>query len=374
VFESDVVCQPADPPCEAGQACIPASGCVDLPDPPLSTPCEADGGLCTNDQCDGNGGCVFESDVVCPDDVCGIGVCDPDTGNCGLQPITPCCGNDVTEIGEECDGTDDAVCDPFGCLPPGDPEECLCDLLTCGDGLVDPNVGEECDPPQIIGEICDNRVDDDGDGLADCRDPDCPAFCTRDASDPNEPLDLNEPCTNHRECRQTFGRDAECVSQGSCGSRCVFINKCTRIDKDPGLIRFGRTPEHPDLFSIHGRFPVIRAVDPTVESFVVSLSNANGTIFEGRLFPGDMVQKGKVYVFKDKTAKKSDGIRDGLNFVKIKLKVVRGRLTLVFRVRAYGDFSSATDPLMAFRVTLGTEGGFNEAEWNKTSVGWKIFF
>jgi hypothetical protein len=40
--------------------CDPQSGgCVPAPDPPLSTPCEADGNACTVDHCDGNGSCVF---------------------------------------------------------------------------------------------------------------------------------------------------------------------------------------------------------------------------------------------------------------------------------------------------------------------------
>ena len=64
------------------------------------------------------------------------------------------------------------------------------DLVTspddCGDGVINP--GEECDDNNRIGgdgcsatcvsetgggEICDDTVDDDGDGLTDCADPDC---------------------------------------------------------------------------------------------------------------------------------------------------------------------------------------------------------
>ncbi len=58
---SNVVCQAADPPCEGGELCNPGTGtCDPQPDAALSTPCEADGDLCTNDHCDGNGACVFE--------------------------------------------------------------------------------------------------------------------------------------------------------------------------------------------------------------------------------------------------------------------------------------------------------------------------
>ncbi|MCH8880776.1 MAG: hypothetical protein IID34_12960 [Planctomycetes bacterium] len=35
------------------------------------------------------------------------------------------CGNNIVELGEDCDGTDDAAC-PGQCIPPGEPGECTC--------------------------------------------------------------------------------------------------------------------------------------------------------------------------------------------------------------------------------------------------------
>lgn len=43
----------------------------------------------------------------------------------GDQPATPCCGNEVMEQGEECDGTDDSAC-PAQCIPAGQPKQCQC--------------------------------------------------------------------------------------------------------------------------------------------------------------------------------------------------------------------------------------------------------
>jgi hypothetical protein len=62
VFLNNQTCQAPNPPCEGGQLCDPMTGmCVNQPDAPLSTPCDADGSVCTNDHCNGNGQCVFLS-------------------------------------------------------------------------------------------------------------------------------------------------------------------------------------------------------------------------------------------------------------------------------------------------------------------------
>jgi hypothetical protein len=47
------------------QACNQTTGNCDQINDPVSTPCEADQDLCTNDHCDGNGSCVLESTVQC---------------------------------------------------------------------------------------------------------------------------------------------------------------------------------------------------------------------------------------------------------------------------------------------------------------------
>jgi hypothetical protein len=82
VLESTVSCPGPTGDCDGGQVCNPASGlCEEAADPPLGTPCEADADLCTDDRCDGNGSCVFDSDVVCSDqNVCTTDSCIPATG------------------------------------------------------------------------------------------------------------------------------------------------------------------------------------------------------------------------------------------------------------------------------------------------------
>ncbi|MCH8241234.1 MAG: hypothetical protein IH897_01330 [Planctomycetes bacterium] len=117
-------------------ACDPATGLCTVPVPkPLSTTCEADGDSCTADHCDGNGNCVFNA----PNFVCGDGVCEcgEDCSNCPLDCATgcgdgcctglettcncpsdcpgACCGNNIKEPGEECDGTDADACEDGIC-------------------------------------------------------------------------------------------------------------------------------------------------------------------------------------------------------------------------------------------------------------------
>jgi hypothetical protein len=59
VFVSNVTCQAASPPCEGGEVCNPGTGLCDAqPDAPVSTPCEMEGDLCTVDACDGRCVCV----------------------------------------------------------------------------------------------------------------------------------------------------------------------------------------------------------------------------------------------------------------------------------------------------------------------------
>jgi hypothetical protein len=339
---NDAKCSAPDPPCEGGQVCDAAAGCVDLQDAELSTPCDADGDLCTQDHCDGSGQCVFL------------------TG-------TPCCGNGVIDpnAGETCDPPGASIC-PGGAECPAD---CVCH---CGNGVLDP--GEQCDPPELQpAENCGNQIDDDGDGLVDCRDAeDCPAFCKRDRTDPDDAI-TDVPCTNHRTCRLQFGRLADCFSVGTCDSQCQIANRCERIDRDPARICFGTKPGAFDRFRFHGRFVVPEVADPAVEGLTVTLSNENGVIYQGTLLPGDLSlnARGTAYIYKDQTVRESGGKRDGLVLVKVKYRTIRGKPNLVVHLKALGDLSQATIPRMAIQVDLGSFGGYTETEWEVIRNGWR---
>ena len=116
-FVSNVTCQAANPPCEGGEVCNPGTGsCDPQPDADSSTTCEADSNLCTNDHCDGSGSCVLLSNVTCQaaNPPCEAGeVCNPGTGNCDAQPdadtSTTCEADGDLCTNDHCDGSGSCV-------------------------------------------------------------------------------------------------------------------------------------------------------------------------------------------------------------------------------------------------------------------------
>lgn len=139
--------------------CNPASGCVFTP---RTGSCTDDGNQCTNDVCsagvcthpsrpngttcdDGlfctvndtcqGGTCTAGAPRTCADgNACTSDVCDETNDVCVNDPITPCCGNGVTETGEACDDANTVNTD--ACVN--------CQAARCGDGFVQTGV-ETCD-------------------------------------------------------------------------------------------------------------------------------------------------------------------------------------------------------------------------------------
>jgi hypothetical protein len=139
VFDSDVTCPGPVNECDGGQVCNSQTGlCGDLPDPAAGTPCEADGDLCTNDVCDGNGMCIFLKDRVCPGPTgpCDGGTeCNPATGACDQVPdpvlSTPCDVDGNLCTIDHCNGMGQCV---------------LLDEVMCAAADPPCEGGQECDP------------------------------------------------------------------------------------------------------------------------------------------------------------------------------------------------------------------------------------
>ncbi|MCH8147677.1 MAG: SBBP repeat-containing protein [Planctomycetes bacterium] len=128
------------------------------------------GSIDPGEDCDRGLGCT---DCLCDMD---FEPTDPPSLDC-----RPICGNGSVDPGEECDGG-------LGCT------DCLCDATSvptappsldcqpfCGNGVCDPgedscNCPNDCGTPaesEIPGSTCTDGLDNDCDGEADCRDPDC---------------------------------------------------------------------------------------------------------------------------------------------------------------------------------------------------------
>jgi hypothetical protein len=158
-------------PCDGGTTCNPSTGACDPnPDPSPSTPCERDGNLCTIDHCDGNGSCVTFDNVVCQpaNPPCEGGeVCNPVTGTCDPQPDapngTPCdldglfctadtCSNGICSVhaGNPCQA--DACCSEecTECLPAAQPQRAGLLFVASKDGnsvsLFDGVTGDRLSP------------------------------------------------------------------------------------------------------------------------------------------------------------------------------------------------------------------------------------
>lgn len=78
------------------------------------------------------------------------------------------------------------------------------------------------EPDASTAEICDNRADDDGDGQADCFDPDCDAHPACAPVDP-------EDCTNSVDDDMdgaTDCDDGDCAGETTCGSISEPVLEC----------------------------------------------------------------------------------------------------------------------------------------------------
>ncbi len=141
VLKTAVDCADAAPPCEGGQYCDPADGvCKDTPDAVPSTPCEADGDLCTIEQCDGAGGCVFLRNVVCPGPT---GSCD---GGQRCNSATGVCQNEPdAALGTSCERGDPlGLCTVDHCSGLGNCVELT--IVNCPDPVPPCEGGARCEP------------------------------------------------------------------------------------------------------------------------------------------------------------------------------------------------------------------------------------
>lgn len=203
---------------------------------------------------------------------------------------------------------------------------------SCGDGVLDPT--EQCDPPG--NEDCANLFDDDGDGLADCLDPDCQS-----------------------------GAD-------TCNFACEVVPACQPILNDPAMIKFGRNGRL-DQLKIHARFEPITPIDFYTDGIGFSLSNANGVIFRAALIGGDMEgnSSGSSWKYKDKLARSGFGRRSGIAKFQVKIKLWDGTLSYPFKIQAYGDFSRATLAEMTSQISYGNDLATLTGVWQgEYGKGW----
>lgn len=355
-------CAPAAPVnCDDGVACT-LDSCSEASDG-----CEhaANDTVCDNgffcdgtETCDPLAGCEAGSTAACDDGIaCTTDTCDETADRCSHETDDDACDNGRFCDGVEtcsaaigCDGGEAPPCeaDGFDCsIETCDEEtgECISDFSRCVCGDREIIFPEECEPPARAGtfEDCNNGIDDDGDGDADCVDIDC------------------EP-----------GSDRGIV----CDENCRLDRLCARVANDPATITFNRRAG-PDSFWMHGRFPIDTEPDPLAEGIEIEISNGVQPIYAASLGTGDLTGNaadGRRFKFRDKDARRlgAASARGGLGTVSLAFTMVDGQPHLAFRVRAYGDFSAATHRVMSSQVAVGGEVGALTEEWSAAPRRWYL--
>ena len=139
------------------------------------------------------------------------GLIDCSDDDCDPDPLCMPCGNGAIDVDEDCDGRNLAHkdCTSLGFL--GGTLSCAsCKFVTSG-----------CS--STLAEICGNVVDDDGDGLADCADPDCSGdwYCTCG----DNVIDAFEYCDG-----TALPADETCLSNGFPGGTITCGPDCDSVD------------------------------------------------------------------------------------------------------------------------------------------------
>jgi hypothetical protein len=188
--------------------------------------------------------------------------------------------------------------------------------------------------------VCNNNTDDDGDGLVDCADPDCLV--------PNVE---------------------------TCNDMCMLVPPCLPLRNDPALISFGaseeRSTDRPGTFAFHARLHPSTLVDPPADGFIVTLSNANGEIYHAEVKAVDIETAGSRWRYRAddlETVAREGGIAK----LSIRRRLYGGEVAYSFRVKAFGDLSRATLPLMTTQVYLGNDVGYVTATWTGEAGHWVL--
>jgi hypothetical protein len=170
-------------------------------------------------------------------------------------------------------------------------------------------------------------VDNDGDGLVDCADPDC-----------------------------------------------ALVFPCLVASKDPTIIQFGGAGR---LDSIRGHAKLEMApVDITAMPVSVLLSNPTGRIYADGLPAGALTASpsGTTFLFRNSDARTNGGMYS------LKIKKNRDNSTYTFGFTSYGVLSAATDPNMRLQFYIGDDANAArdgrifitlDQAWTRTPRGWR---
>jgi photosystem II stability/assembly factor-like uncharacterized protein len=148
---------------------------------------DGDGTLDCQDACPANAAFVANTDA----DGDGILDCNDGCIDDPLKMIPGICGCGTPDLDTDQDGTFDCV---DAC--PNDAQKIAAGQCGCGEPEQTPCVELEPPVPHLIQEICNDRVDNDGDTQVDCDDADCKDNQVCDAAAAESPDDKGTPATS----------------------------------------------------------------------------------------------------------------------------------------------------------------------------------
>lgn len=154
----------------------------------------------------------------------------------------PVCGNDTTESGEDCDGTDDSACDGLCQV------DCTCPAPVCGNNIVES--GEACDgteagscPTGTCGTgcacpdpFCGNDVVEGTEECDGSDDDACPGECgTDDAPDACScPTGCGDGVCGADETAANCAADCGCAAANACGGQAPDSCYCDEFCEETG--------------------------------------------------------------------------------------------------------------------------------------------
>ena len=112
-----------------------------------------------------------------------------------------------------------------------------------------------------------------------------------------------------------------------CTHPCPSKIRLRRVQKDFFYLRLGM--DLPDGF------------DPATSEFRVTVQSDGNPVFEGTLFAGDVIQRGHKWSFRDRTARRGAGTRDGISLMSM---TTNREGIWRWQMKGFADLAAATSP------------------------------
>jgi hypothetical protein len=139
-----------------------------------------------------------------------------------------------------------------------------------------------------------------------------------------------------------------------CTHPCPSKIRLRRVQKDFFYLRLGMNL--PDGF------------DPATSEFKVTVQSDGNPVFEGTLFAGDVIQRGHKWSFRDRTARRGAGTRDGISL----MSMTTNREDIWrWQMKGFADLAAATSPDIQVEIEIdGTISFARTATWQDRSDGY----